>query len=80
MEELEKLEGSKRSEEGEELGEFKEHGQFDRAMTRGRSRSVTAARVCTLEGLAAYTKLRRAVDEEVEFLGRGGRMCRRMGR
>ena len=59
--------------------DFKEHGRFDRAMLRGRWRSVAAARVYILEGLAAYTRLRRSPEEEEEVLARGARMCRRMG-
>ena len=59
--------------------DFKEHGRFDRAMMRGRWRSVAAARVYILEGLAAYTRLRRSGKEEEEVLARGARMCRRMG-
>ena len=62
--------------------DFKEHGRFDRAMMRGRWRSVVAARVYTLEGLAAYPKLSRSPEEEEEeeeVLARGARICRRMG-
>ena len=56
--------------------DFKEHGRFDRAMVRGRWRSVAAARVYILEGLAAYTKLRRSPEEEeTREWAKGGRIC-----